>query len=113
MATSVPLTLSDSAAKRVDQLRQQENRPAAILRVTVSSGGCSGFQYGFDFDDKITADDIVVENQGVKLVTDNLSLLYLAGSQVDYVEDMMGAAFKITNPNATASCSCGSSFTVA
>jgi iron-sulfur cluster insertion protein len=112
MTNSVPLMLSDNAAKRVSELRVQENRPDAILRVTVSSGGCSGFQYGFDFDDKVTADDVVVEKNGVKLVTDNMSLLYLAGSQVDYVEDMMGAAFKITNPNATASCSCGSSFAV-
>lgn len=109
---NVPLSLSDSAAKRIALIKEQENRPAAMLRVTVSSGGCSGFQYGFVFDETTTPDDIIIEKDGVRVVTDNMSLLYLAGSQIDFTEDMMGAAFAIKNPNATSSCSCGSSFTV-
>lgn len=104
------LTVSDSAAKRVAFLIEHEGNPALMLRLTVSGGGCSGFQYGFGFDDTVNADDHVFENGGVKVVTDDCSLDLLAGSTLDYVEDLMGASFQIKNPNATASCGCGNSF---
>ncbi len=83
-----------------------------MLRVAVSGGGCSGFQYGFSFDDTVNADDRTFERDGVKAVVDEASLELLNGAQVDFVEDLGGSAFKITNPNATSSCGCGSSFAV-
>lgn len=104
------LTISDSAAKRVAFLIQHEGNPALMLRLTVSGGGCSGFQYGFGFDDTVNDDDFVFENGGTKVVTDDCSLDLLAGSTLDYVEDLMGSSFQIKNPNATASCGCGNSF---
>ena len=85
------LSLSDNAVKRVSFLMTQEENPDVMLRVVVDGGGCAGFQYGFSFDNKKTDDDIIVEQDGVKLVTDNMSLMYLAGSQIDFVEDMIGA----------------------
>lgn len=106
------LAISDSAAKRIAFLIQQDGRPNLMLRLTVSGGGCSGFQYGFTFDDAITGDDHVFEHLGVKLVTDDCSLDLLNGSVLDFVEDLMGSAFQVKNPNATASCGCGSSFAV-
>ena len=107
------LSLSDSAVKRVAYLMSQEENPDVMLRVVVNGGGCAGFQYGFSFDDSKTDDDVVIEQAGVKLVTDNMSLMYLAGAQIDFVEDMIGAAFSIKNPNAASTCSCGTSFAVA
>jgi iron-sulfur cluster insertion protein len=107
------LSLSDNAVKRVSFLMTQEENPDVMLRVVVDGGGCAGFQYGFSFDNIKTDDDVIVEQDGVKLVTDNMSLMYLAGSQVDFVEDMIGAAFSIKNPNAASTCSCGTSFSVA
>jgi len=104
------LTVSESAAKRVAFLVANEGNPALMLRLTVSGGGCSGFQYGFGFDDAVNEDDFVFEKDGTKVVTDDASLDLLAGSMLDYVEDLMGAAFQIKNPNATASCGCGNSF---
>ncbi|KAA1052904.1 iron-sulfur cluster insertion protein ErpA [Azospirillum argentinense] len=104
------LTVSDSAARRVAFLIEHEGDPALMLRLTVSGGGCSGFQYGFAFDATANEDDHVFEKNGVKVVTDDVSLDLLAGSTLDYVEDLMGAAFQIKNPNATASCGCGNSF---
>ncbi|KAA0676876.1 iron-sulfur cluster insertion protein ErpA [Roseomonas genomospecies 6] len=104
------LTVSDSAARRVAFLIEHEGNPALMLRLTVSGGGCSGFQYGFSFDAAVNEDDHVFEKNGVKVVTDDCSLDLLAGSTLDYVEDLMGAAFQIKNPNATASCGCGNSF---
>lgn len=112
-APTALLSLSDSAAKRVSWLMSQENNPDAMLRVTVDGGGCAGFQYSFSFDDAKTADDVVIEQDGIRIVTDNMSLMYLAGAQIDFVEDMIGAAFSLKNPNATSSCSCGTSFSVA
>ncbi|WP_180283505.1 iron-sulfur cluster insertion protein ErpA [Azospirillum oleiclasticum] len=106
------LTISDSAARRVAFLIAQEDRPGLMLRLTVSGGGCSGFQYGFNFDDAVNEDDHVFENAGTKVVTDDCSLDLLNGSTLDFVEDLMGAAFQIKNPNATASCGCGNSFAV-
>ncbi|RME68891.1 MAG: iron-sulfur cluster insertion protein ErpA, partial [Alphaproteobacteria bacterium] len=78
----------------------------------VLGGGCSGFQYKFDFDDKVADDDTVVERDGVALLVDSMSLLYLAGCEVDYVEDLIGASFRVNNPNASSSCGCGASFAV-
>lgn len=106
------LTISDAAAKRIAVLREMEKDDGLMLRITVSGGGCSGFQYGFSFDDAVTADDLVFEKNGVKVVTDEVSMDLLVGSEVDFVDDLMGAYFQITNPNATASCGCGTSFSV-
>ena len=104
------LDISESAARRVAFLVAQEGNPALMLRLTVSGGGCSGFQYGFGFDDTVNADDHVFERDGTRVVTDDCSLDLLAGATLDYVEDLMGASFQIRNPNATASCGCGNSF---
>ncbi|MGQ9371817.1 iron-sulfur cluster insertion protein ErpA [Azospirillum sp. A39] len=106
------LHISDSAARRVAFLVEQEGRPGLMLRLTVSGGGCAGFQYGFSFDDAVNADDLVFENGGTRVVTDDCSLDLLNGATLDYVEDLMGAAFQIKNPNATSSCGCGTSFGV-
>ena len=111
-AEIAPLTMSESAAKRIAFLAQQEGEPGIMLRVTVSGGGCAGFSYGFDFDKDRGEDDVLIQRDGVVVVTDPTSLLYLAGAEIDFVEDMIGAAFSIKNPNATSSCSCGSSFAV-
>ncbi len=111
-AAGGPITVSESAAKRIAFLRDQEGNPDVMLRVTVLGGGCSGFQYNFEFDTQSGDDDVRVERGDITVVTDSMSLLYLAGSEIDYVEDLIGAAFSIRNPNATAECSCGNSFTV-
>ena len=105
------LTLTKSAAQRVDLIAQKQGKPA-ILRLSVEGGGCSGFQYKFDLDDAPESDDMISETDGVKLVVDPVSLDLLAGSVVDYVESLGGAAFKVENPNAAAGCGCGSSFGV-
>ncbi|WP_404386135.1 iron-sulfur cluster insertion protein ErpA [Caenispirillum salinarum] len=106
------ISMTESAAKRVQTLIEGESNPDLMLRVMVSGGGCSGFQYGFDLDATVNEDDRVSEFHGVKLVIDEASLEVLNGSQVDYVEDLMGAAFTVKNPNATATCGCGTSFAV-
>jgi iron-sulfur cluster insertion protein len=106
------VTISDSAAKRVLVLRGLEGDDSLMLRITVSGGGCSGFQYGFSFDNQKNEDDYVFEHMGIAVVTDDASLDLLNGSIIDFVEDLMGASFQIKNPNATASCGCGSSFAV-
>ncbi len=105
-------TLSESAAHRVDALRQKQGKPGLLLRLSVDGGGCSGFQYKFGFDDAVAADDIVVERDGVGMVVDSVSLPFLDGAVVDYVETLGAAAFQVKNPQATASCGCGSSFSV-
>ena len=106
------ITISDNAAKRVLVLRGLEGDDSLMLRITVSGGGCSGFQYGFSFDNRKNEDDYVFEHMGIAVVTDDASLDLLNGSVIDFVEDLMGASFQIKNPNATASCGCGSSFAV-
>src|SRR5229473_3322799 len=103
---------TDSAARRVAELRAQENVPDAFLRLAVSGGGCSGFQYGFSFDDQRHDDDRVFERDGIELVIDAVSLELVKGAEIDFVEDMMGAAFQVRNPNAASSCGCGNSFSV-
>ena len=109
---SGPITISDSAVKRIVALREQESEPDAMLRVTVSGGGCAGFQYGFGFEASLNDDDTVVEKDGVSVVVDQSSLMFLFGSEVDYVEDLIGSFFTLNNPNATSTCGCGTSFSV-
>ena len=107
------VTVTASAAKRIAFLREQEQVGEANLRIAVSGGGCSGFQYGMSFDDQTNPDDRVFERDGVGIVVDEVSLDLLAGAEVDFVEDLMGAAFRINNPNASSSCGCGNSFSIA
>ena len=107
-----PLLFSDAAAHKVRELIAEENNPNLKLRVYISGGGCSGFQYGFTFDEASADDDLAVVKEGVTLVVDPLSLQYLMGAEVDYSESLQGAQFVIRNPNAKTTCGCGSSFTV-
>ena len=104
--------ISESAAKRIAELKANEGNDALMLRVTVSGGGCAGFQYGFDFDDKAGSDDLIFERDGVKVVVDEVSLGLLSGGEVDYKENLLGSYFSIENPNATSSCGCGTSFSI-
>jgi iron-sulfur cluster insertion protein len=104
--------LTENAARRIAMLKQQEHADSALLRIAVSGGGCSGFQYGFSFDDQRNEDDVVFEREGVGVVVDEVSLDLLNGAEIDFVEDLMGAAFQIRNPNAASSCGCGNSFSI-
>ncbi|MGH8278217.1 MAG: iron-sulfur cluster insertion protein ErpA [Gammaproteobacteria bacterium] len=106
------LIFTDAAARKVKQIIEQEGNHALMLRVQVSGGGCSGFQYGFSLDEKLEAGDTRVSNAGVMLVVDATSFQYLAGAEVDYTEGLEGDQFVIRNPNAVTSCGCGSSFSV-
>jgi len=110
-AAPPPLIFTDAAASKVGELIREEDNPDLMLRVFVSGGGCSGFQYGFTFDEKVEDGDSSVENQGVTLVVDPMSVQYLMGAEIDYKEDLQGAQFIIRNPNASTTCGCGSSFT--
>ncbi len=105
-----PLEFTDSAAAKVKQLIDEENNPALKLRVFVQGGGCSGFQYGFTFDEEQQEDDTAIDKGGVRLLVDPMSFQYLMGAKIDYKEDLEGARFIINNPNATTTCGCGSSF---
>src|ERR1700742_283118 len=105
--------LTASAAKRIGELIALEGDASLMLRLSVSGGGCSGFQYGFSFDNARQADDHLFERDGVKMVIDDTSLDLLAGADVDFVEDLVGSSFQVKNPNAASSCGCGSSFSVA
>ncbi len=107
-----PIVFTDAAADKVSELIREEENPNLKLRVFISGGGCSGFQYGFTFDEKIEEGDSQVENHGVTLLVDPMSVQYLMGAEIDYTEDLQGAQFVIRNPNATTTCGCGSSFTV-
>ena len=109
---SATVILTPSAASRVKALRVMEGNDALHLRVSVLGGGCSGFQYKIDFDDTVHDDDSIFETDGVKLLVDETSMEFMEGAEVDFVEELIGAAFKINNPNATASCGCGTSFSV-
>jgi len=106
------LEFSDNAARKVKQLIEEEGNPDLKLRVFVQGGGCSGFQYGFTFDEKVNEGDHVVEKDGVTLVVDPMSYEYLAGSEIDYKESLEGSMFVVNNPNATTTCGCGASFAV-
>jgi iron-sulfur cluster insertion protein len=107
-----PLVFTDAAAHKVRELIAEENNPELKLRVYISGGGCSGFQYGFTFDEQRAEDDFAIVNDGVTLVVDPLSLQYLMGAEIDYAESLHGAQFVIRNPNAKTTCGCGSSFAV-
>jgi iron-sulfur cluster insertion protein len=104
------LVFTDAAARKVGELIRDEGNPKLMLRVFVSGGGCSGFQYGFTFDESVEDGDAQIANQGVTLLVDPLSFQYLAGAEIDYREDLEGAQFVIRNPNAKTTCGCGSSF---
>jgi iron-sulfur cluster insertion protein len=106
----VPIIFTDSAAAKVADLIAEEGNPALKLRVFVQGGGCSGFQYGFTFDEDINEDDTEFEKNGVTLLVDSMSFQYLVGAEIDYKEDINGSQFVIKNPNATTTCGCGSSF---
>jgi iron-sulfur cluster insertion protein len=106
----MPLLFSDNAANKVKELILEEGNPDLKLRVFVSGGGCSGFQYGFTFDEVTNEDDTALEKNGVTLLIDPMSYQYLVGAEIDYSEGLEGAQFVIKNPNATSTCGCGSSF---
>jgi iron-sulfur cluster insertion protein len=107
------LLFTDAAAKKVAALIEGEGNPKLMLRVFVQGGGCSGLQYGFEFDEQLQDGDTCVENHGVKLIVDPMSVQYLTGAEIDYREGLDGAQFVIRNPQATTTCGCGSSFTAA
>lgn len=111
-AIAPSISLSESAAKRIAFLAAQESQPGVMLRISVSGGGCSGFQYGFAFDDTKNDEDRLFERAGAKVVIDETSLELLSGAEIDFVEDLVGASFQIKNPNAKSACGCGNSFAV-
>jgi len=111
-APPAPLIFTDAAATKVKDLLIEEGNPNLKLRVFVQGGGCSGFQYGFTFDEETAEDDTTLEKDGVQLLVDPMSFQYLVGAEIDYKEDLEGAQFVIRNPNATTTCGCGSSFSV-
>lgn len=111
-ATAIPLQFTDAAAIKVKALIADEANPALRLRVYITGGGCSGFQYGFTFDEECRQDDLTIEKNGVCLVVDPMSLQYLVGGSVDYIEGLEGSRFVVTNPNAKTTCGCGSSFSI-
>lgn len=109
---ALPIEFSDAAARKVKELVEEEENPSLKLRVYVTGGGCSGFQYGFTFDEKVNEGDMTIEKDSVVLVVDPMSLQYLVGGEVDYSEGLQGSRFLINNPNATTTCGCGASFSV-
>jgi len=108
---SQSITVTERAAKRIAEIVAGEQAVRA-LRISVEGGGCSGFQYKFDLVPEADADDVILEREGAKVVIDQISLGFLAGSEIDFVDDLIGASFRITNPKATASCGCGTSFSI-
>ena len=105
------VTVTDRAARRIQEIMQAE--PAgSMLRISVNGGGCSGFQYAFDVDQARQDDDLVIEKDGARVLVDSVSLQYMDGSTIDFVDDLIGQSFQIKNPNATASCGCGTSFSI-
>jgi iron-sulfur cluster assembly accessory protein len=105
------VTLSESAAQRINEIVANEPK-AKVLRISVEGGGCSGFQYKFDLVEAGDSEDLILERSGAKVVIDPVSLQFLGGSEIDFIDDLMGASFQIKNPNATASCGCGTSFSI-
>jgi iron-sulfur cluster assembly accessory protein len=105
------VTISESAARRIGEILKSEGA-GAMLRVSVEGGGCSGFQYKFDVERETASDDVTIVRDGVTMVVDQVSLQYLAGSEIDFVDDLIGASFKVNNPKAKASCGCGTSFSL-
>ncbi len=111
MTTTLPVTVSASAAAKINAIMAKEGFDK-FLRVSVNGGGCSGFQYEFGFADNPEPDDLVIERDGARVLVDEVSLEFLTGSEIDYVNELIGAAFKIHNPLATANCGCGTSFSI-
>lgn len=111
-ARPAPLEVTGAAAQRIRKILDAENRSNARLRVSVSGGGCSGFQYGFTIDDTQETDDVLIEKDGVEVVVDGMSLMYVLGSKLDFIEDLTGSYFRVNNPNASSSCGCGTSFSI-
>ena len=111
-ANAGPLNVTERAARRISEIIASEANPDQKLRISVSGGGCSGFQYGFDLDDSNQDGDIAVERNGATVVIDGMSLLYMMGCEVDFVEDLTGSYFRVNNPNAASSCGCGNSFAI-
>ena len=109
---SEDITISDSAAQRISELVAGEGDARLMLRVSISGGGCSGFQYGFSLDGTQNDDDLLFEQGGIKVVVDQVSLDYIKGAELDFVEEMIGSYFSLKNPNASSTCGCGSSFAV-
>ncbi len=105
-----PLTISDSAVEELTRILRKKANPDLALRVFVAPGGCSGLSYGMKFEEETAEDDIVIEREGVRLVVDEVSLMYIQGSEIDFVDALMGGGFTVYNPNAVKSCSCGHSF---
>ena len=110
--TDETIRFTDSAARKVSELIAEEDNQELKLRVYVTGGGCSGFQYGFTFDEDVNEDDTMLEKNGVTLLIDSMSVQYLGGAEIDYKEDLTGSQFVIRNPNAATTCGCGSSFSV-
>ncbi len=110
-ATETPIILTESAARRISEIAAAE-ASNKLLRVSVEGGGCSGFQYKFDLVADSEPDDLLIERNGAKVLIDPVSVEYMAGSEIDFVDDLIGASFKINNPNATAGCGCGTSFSI-
>ncbi len=106
------VTITDSALEKISDLLAEENNPNLKLRTFVQGGGCSGFQYGFTFDEEQQEDDFVIEKSGFKILIDAMSMQYLEGAVIDYKEDLMNSSFSIQNPNAQTTCGCGSSFSI-
>lgn len=107
-----PFVFTDNAANKVKELIEEEGNPALKLRVFVTGGGCSGFQYGFTFDEEVAEDDTTMEKNGVQLLIDPMSYQYLVGAEIDYTDGLEGSQFVIRNPNASTTCGCGSSFSI-
>jgi iron-sulfur cluster insertion protein len=107
-----PVRVSERAARRIGEIIAREGQPGLRLRISVSGGGCSGFQYDFALDDQAEDGDVAIEQGGARVVVDGMSLMYLIGCELDYVEDLTGSYFRVSNPNATASCGCGNSFAI-
>jgi iron-sulfur cluster insertion protein len=107
-----PVTITEKAARRIAALMSAEADPGLMLRVAVSGGGCSGFQYGFSLDKARLADDVLFEQSGVRVVIDPTSLELIQGAEIDFVEELVGSSFQVRNPNATSSCGCGNSFSI-
>lgn len=107
-----PVTITDSAARRIAALMADEANPSLMLRIAVSGGGCSGFQYGFTLDDRRLDEDVLFERSGVKVVIDATSLELIQGAELDFVEELVGSSFQVRNPNASSSCGCGNSFSI-
>ena len=109
-APPMPLVFTDAAAHKVKDLLEEEGNPDLKLRVFIQGGGCSGFQYGFSFDEVVSEDDTTIDKYGVQLLIDPMSFQYLVGAEIDFKDDLEGAQFVIRNPNANTTCGCGSSF---